>query len=184
MIATTAYGIGNKINSIITLPNNGIGSAISTIVGLNIGSGNKKRADKAFRIALRMAFVYLLIAGLILSRRPIATFMVCTLTSDEQVITLATDFLCLMAFWCWTNAFYNVTMGIFQGSGHTLVTMIVDASRLWVFRFATLFVCQHILGMGVESVWYSVVVSNASSAAILFALYFTGLWKKDVIKAK
>ena len=31
MTATTAYGIGNKINSIITLPANGIGSAISTI---------------------------------------------------------------------------------------------------------------------------------------------------------
>ena len=184
MIATTAYGIGNKINSIITLPNNGIGSAISTIVGLNIGSGNKKRADKSFRIALRLAFVYLLVAGLILSRRPVATFMVKLLTSDDQVITLATDFLCLMAFWCWTNAFYNVTMGLFQGSGHTLVSMVVDASRLWVFRFATLFFCQRVLNMGVESVWYSVVVSNASSAFILFALYFTGLWKKEVIKTK
>ena len=184
MIATTAYGIGNKINSIITLPNNGIGSAISTIVGLNIGAGDKKRADRGFRIALKMAFVYLLIAGLILSRRPIAEFMVRTLTSDDQVVALATDFLCLMAFWCFTNAFYNVTMGLFQGSGHTLVTMIVDASRLWVFRFATLFICQHVFDMGVESVWYSVVVSNASSAVILFALYLTGLWKKDVIKAK
>ena len=31
--AMTSYGIGNKINSIITMPANGIGSAISTIVG-------------------------------------------------------------------------------------------------------------------------------------------------------
>ena len=35
-IATSAYGIGNKINSIITMPANGIGSAISTIVGQNL----------------------------------------------------------------------------------------------------------------------------------------------------
>ena len=40
-IATSAYGIGNKINSIITMPANGIGSAISTIVGQNIGAGQK-----------------------------------------------------------------------------------------------------------------------------------------------
>ena len=41
--ATTAYGIGNKINSIITMPASGIGSAISTIVGQNMGAGNIKR---------------------------------------------------------------------------------------------------------------------------------------------
>ena len=38
-IARSAYGIGNKINSIITMPASGIGSAISTIVGQNIGAG-------------------------------------------------------------------------------------------------------------------------------------------------
>jgi Na+-driven multidrug efflux pump len=36
--------------------------------------------------------------------------------------------------------------------------------------------------MGVESVWYAVVVSNATSAIILYILYFTGLWKKEVVK--
>ena len=41
--ATTAYGIGNKINSLITMPASGIGSAISTIVGQNFGANNLKR---------------------------------------------------------------------------------------------------------------------------------------------
>jgi putative MATE family efflux protein len=182
--ATTAYGIGNKINSIITLPNNGIGNAISTIVGLNIGASNKKRADKSYHTALRLAAVYLLIAGLILSRRPVAEFMVRTLTTDEAVVPLAADFLSLMAFWCWNNAFYNVTMGLFQGSGHTMVTMTVDASRLWIFRFMTLFICQSFFNMGVESVWVAVVVSNAASAAVLYIMYWTGIWKKDVLKKK
>ena len=68
-IATSAYGIGNKINSIITMPANGIGSAISTIVGQNIGAGQKDRADKAYHYALRMGALFLLFFGLILSRR-------------------------------------------------------------------------------------------------------------------
>ena len=38
--------------------------------------------------------------------------------------------------------------------------------------------------MGVRSIWYSVVVSNGISSAILLALYFTGLWKKSRFKAK
>lgn len=75
-IATSAYGIGNKINSIITMPANGIGSAISTIVGQNIGAGQKDRADKAYHYALRMGALFLLFFGLILSRRFISQAMV------------------------------------------------------------------------------------------------------------
>ena len=87
-----------------------------------------------------------------------------------------------MAFWCWSNAFYNVTQGLFQGSGHTMITMIVDASRIWIFRLLTLWVCANVLNMGVASVWYAVVISNGTSAAILYGLYWTGIWKKSTIK--
>lgn len=180
--AITAYGIGNKINSIITMPANGIGSAISTIVGQNFGAGNLKRTDKAYHIALRIGAVFLFICGMILSRRFVAEPMVRFFTTDENVVPLATDFLSIMAMCCWTNAFYNVTQGLFQGSGHTLITMGVDATRIWVFRFLVLWICQTFFNMGVESVWYAVVVSNASSALILYILYWTGIWKRNSIR--
>lgn len=181
-IATSAYGIGNKINSLITMPASGIGSAISTIVGQNIGAGNQKRADKAYHYALRMGAVFLLVLGFILSRRVISQAMVTFFSSDERVIPLATDYLSLIAFWCWNNAFYNITQGLFQGSGHTMITMLVDASRIWIFRLLTLWICANVLGLGVASIWYSVVISNGTSAVILYALYWTGIWKKTAIK--
>lgn len=180
--AMTAYGIGNKINSIITMPASGIGSAISTIVGQNMGAGNVRRTDRSYHIALRIGAVFLFVCGMILSRRFIAEPMVRFFTSDEQVVPLATDFLSIMAMCCWTNAFYNVTQGLFQGCGHTMITMAVDATRIWIFRFLTLWVCANVLGMGVGSVWYAVVVSNATSALILYILYWTGIWKKSTIK--
>lgn len=180
--ATTAYGIGNKINSIITMPANGIGSAISTIVGQNFGAGNIKRADQSYHIALRIGAIFLFVFGMILSRPFIAEPIVRFFTSDEAVVPLAANFLSIMAMCCWTNAFYNVTQGLFQGAGHTMITMIVDASRIWVFRFLTLWVCSTLLHMGVESVWYAVVVSNATSAFILYILYWTGIWKRRTVK--
>ena len=177
-IATSAYGIGNKINSLITMPASGIGSAVSTIVGQNIGAGNRKRADKAFHYSLRICAVFLLILGFILSRRPVSQAMVSFFTSDAKVIPLAADYLSIIAFWCWTNAFYNVSQGLFQGCGHTFITMLVDASRIWIFRLLTLFICANIFHLGVASIWYSVVISNGTSALILYILYWTGIWKK------
>ena len=177
-IATSAYGIGNKINSLITMPASGIGSAVSTIVGQNIGAGNRKRADKAFHYSLRICAVFLLILGFILSRRPVSQAMVSFFSSDAKVIPLAADYLSIIAFWCWTNAFYNVSQGLFQGCGHTFITMLVDASRIWIFRLLTLFICANIFHLGVASIWYSVVISNGTSALILYILYWTGIWKK------
>lgn len=63
-----------------------------------------------------------------------------------------------------------------------MITMIVDASRIWIFRLLTLWVCANVLNMGVASVWYAVVISNGTSAAILYGLYWTGIWKKSTIK--
>lgn len=176
--AMAAYGIGNKVNSTITLPSTAVGSAVATIVGQNVGAGQMDRAQKGYLLSRRMSVVFLFVCGMILSRRAVSTAVVSIFSKDPEVIAMAADFLRIMAFWCFTNGVYNSTTGLFQGTGHTEVTMAVDATRLWVFRFATLFFCESVLHMGVRSVWYSVVVSNGISAAILFVLYHTELWRK------
>ena len=176
--AMAAYGIGNKVNGLITLPSNGIGSAVATIVGQNIGANQIDRAEKGYKIARRVSVIFLFVGGLILSRPFLSEAIVGLFSTDEEVIAMAADFLSIMSLWCFTNGVYNSTSGLFQGSGNTEVTMAVDATRLWVFRFATLYVCENWLHMGVRSIWYSVVVSNALSSVILYVVYRTGLWKK------
>ena len=180
--AMAAYGIGNKVNGLITLPSNGIGSAVATIVGQNVGANQYDRARQGYRLSQRISVVFLFVGGLILSRAPISGAIVSIFSDDAQVVAMAADFLSIMAFWCWTNGIYNSTMGLFQGTGHTEVTMLVDASRLWVFRFLTLFICESILHMGVRSIWYCVVVSNGISAAILYLLYRTNIWRRPAMK--
>lgn len=182
--AMAAYGIGNKVNGLITLPSNGIGSAVATIVGQNVGANQYDRAKQGYRLSMRISVIFLFIGGMILSRAPISTAIVSIFSEDASVIAMAADFLSIMAFCCWTNGIYNSTIGLFQGTGHTEVTMLVDASRLWVFRFLTLFICEVVFDMGVRSIWYCVVVSNAISAAILYVLYRMNIWRKPAIKKK
>ena len=182
--AMAAYGIGNKVNSLITLPSNGIGSATATIVGQNMGAGQVERAKKGYILSRNICVGFLFIGGMILSRASVSEAIVSIFNDDEAVVAMAADFLSIMAFWCWTNGIYNSTSGLFQGTGHTEVTMLVDATRLWVFRFLTLFICESVLHMGVRSVWYSVVVSNGISSLILYIVYKTNLWKKCKIKVK
>ena len=180
--AMAAYGIGNKVNGLITLPSTGIGSAVATIVGQNVGANQLERADEGYRISRNVSVVFLFLGGIILSRMPVSTAIVSIFSDDSDVIQMAAEFLSIMAFWCFTNGVYNATSGLFQGSGHTEVTMIIDVTRLWVLRFATLFVCEYFLKMDVQSVWYSVVVSNGISAVMLYITYKTGYWRRKRIK--
>lgn len=180
-IAVAAYGIGNRINGLITTASNAMGSATSTIVGQNVGAGQYDRAEKCYKLSRNMIVVFLFVGGIILSRPIVAEPIVKIFSSDEEVIRLGVQYLVILAIYCWTNGIYNTTMALFQGTGHTMITMAVDASRLWIFRFVTLYICESILHLGVQSIWYSVVISNALSALVLYILYHTRIWRKNNI---
>lgn len=180
--AMAAYGIGNKVNGMITLPSTGIGSAVSTIVGQNMGARQVERARKGYLLSMGCSVAFLFIGGRLLSLHAVSTWIVSMFSSDQAVIGMAADFLSTMAFWCFANGVHDATCGLFQGSGHTEVPMAVNMSRLWVLRFATLYFCETVLGLGVRSIWFSVVVSNGISAGVLIALYFTGIWRNSRLK--
>ncbi len=180
--AMAAYGIGNKINGLITMPGNAMGSATATMTALNVGAGNPDRAQKGCRLSILCSVCFLFLGGLVISRPAVSRALTGFFSDDAEVVEMASDFLALMAFWAWTNGFYNSLTGLFQGTGHTEITMVSDASRLWVYRFATLYICEHVLRLGVRSIWLSVVISNGIAAAVLYGLYRTGLWRKNRVK--
>lgn len=180
--AMAAYGIGNKVNGLITLPSVGVGSAVSTIVGQNMGAKQVERARKGYLLSMVCSIAFLFLGGRVLSLNAVSTWIVSFFSTDAEVIGMAADFLSTMAFWCFTNGVHDATCGLFQGSGHTEVPMAVNMTRLWVLRFATLYFCETVLKMGVRSIWFSVVVSNGISTCVLIALYFTGIWRKSRLK--
>lgn len=180
--AMAAYGIGNKVNGLISLPSNAIGSAVATITGQNMGANQPERAEKGYHVSMIAAVAFLLVGGLVLSRPAVSTAVVSIFATDADVIAMAADFLSILALWCFSNGVYNATAGLFQGSGHTEITMSIEAARLWVFRFASLYLLDQVLHMGVRSVWYSVVISNGISALVLFIFYLTGIWRKNRVK--
>ena len=181
--AMAAYGIGNKINGLISMPSNAMGSATATITALNTGAGKPDRAQKGCRLSILCSVTFLFAGGLIISRPPVSRGLAGIFSSDPEVVAMAADFLALMAFWAWSNGFYNSLTGLFQGTGHTEITMISDASRLWIYRFATLWFCERVLHLGVRSVWLSVVVSNGIAALVLYILYRRGIWRKNRVRA-
>ena len=143
-----------------------------------------ERAEQGYKLARNMSVVFLFVGGLILSTEVVAKSIVSIFSDETDVIYHATNFLRLMAICCFSNGIYNSTTSLFQGAGHTMITMLVGTSRLLVWRFLVLFICEEYLKLGVASVWWAVVMSNFIASGIMYVLYRMNLWKKEVIKVK
>ena len=169
-IAVAAFGIGNKLNGIISAPSLAMGNAVSIFSGQAKGAKRYDKGVHAMFAGMGMMFALMLVAGFILSRNAVARAAIGIFSNDAEVIANGADFLAIMSLMVWSNAVYDASKGYLNGLGKTVSTVTVNAARLWVFRFAVLFVCEHILKIGVASIWYAVTLSNAISAVVMAAL--------------
>lgn len=163
-LAVAAYGIGNKINGIVSSPSMAMGNAVSIMSGQAKGAKRPEKARGAWLCGMGMMCALLMVTGFIISRNAVSTAIIRIFSQDLQVIEYGAHFLAVMSLWSWTNGVYDSSKGYLNGQGKTVSTVTVNAARLWLFRFAILLVCERILKIGVASIWYAVTFSNALAA--------------------
>lgn len=165
--AVAAYGIGNKINGLVSTPSSAMSNAVSIMSGQSKGAEMKKRGISAMTAGMGMMVGLLIVTGFVISRPAVATALASFFSADKSVIPDTVNFLGVMAAMAWTNGIYDSAKGYLNGQGRTVSTVTINAMRIWLFRFAILFLCQRLMGMGVESIWYAVTYSNATASVVM-----------------
>lgn len=181
-VTLTAFAIGNRISSLIMMPAMGIGSALATIVGQNLGADNVSRAKMAVRSSTVMSTIFLVVGGLIML--PFVQTIVEAFSSDPEVIKNGTEYLTMIIWGIPLMGFFQILVGTFQGSGHTVSAMILMMGRLWALRIPMVFVLSRSNGFGPSSIWTAMIVSNLITCLVGFGIYATGKWQHKVIKQK
>ncbi len=175
-----AFGIGNRINSLVLMPVMGIGSALATIIGQNLGANQKERANLAFKSAMKLSTLFMAVGAVILfmlSKTVVAIFI----KDDPVVFQQSTEYLRLISASLPLMGFFQVFVGTFQGSGHTLYAMIMDMGRLWGLRIPLIIVFGKLTTLGSSGVWYAMVLSNALICVVGVVIYLVGNWQEKVI---
>lgn len=176
-----AVGIGNRLNSLAFMPAIGIGAALSTIVGQNLGANNLKRIHRAFRISLLWSFLFLCLTGSILWF--FSTDLVRIFSSTPEVLSVGSYYLKILAITTWSISFFNCSIGLFNGSGHTTHSMLIESVRLWGIRIPLIIAMAQIPSLNEKGILYAIGISNIISGVLAFSLTFTGVWKKAKIKS-
>lgn len=168
----TAFIIGNRIVSLVMMPCMGIGSALSTIVGQNIGAQLVNRArealHKAFHSSLVLSAVGIAVL-LIMSKGFIMLF-----TDSLAVIEYAREYALIITLAMPLMSIFNLWTGLFIGAGKGTFSMIVMMSRLWVYRIPSILLLKYVFQMDEHAVWYPMIISNVLACLTGYVLYKRG----------
>ena len=161
-----ALGVSNNMNSLATTPINSFEEGTSTIISQNLGAGNRKRALKTFNYSFFMA-TGLGIIGYILIRFLLQDQII-GLYNQNELAEGATEFLALIkvihrydSLSILALAVNSAVLGVLYGFGKTKMTMVLNISRVFVFRIPVLWYLQTFhTEIGAEAAGLSMGISN------------------------
>lgn len=178
----TTFIIGNRIISLIIMPSMGVGSAIATIVGQNMGKGNLERVRESHKKAVHLVLIVSILGMLLIYFSRV--YLIKIFTNDAIIISHGMNFVNIIIFLLPMLGYFHVVSGVFTGSGHSIMSMIVMMSRLWVFTIPVIILFKYVFKMDEYAIWYPMFISNFMACIVGYLLYKSGRWKKTVIDKK
>ncbi|NLY20149.1 MAG: MATE family efflux transporter [Tissierellia bacterium] len=172
-----AFGMINRITDIISQTTAGIGSALTVIIGQNIGAGQLDRAKEAFKKAIVFVLQVTILSSIVLFifRNPVVNAFINT-ESDSQVIDLAQEYLNHNFIIIPSLVIFNAFQGLYQGAGRTEYSMFMEIFRLWMVRIPFILLFKYFTDLGSSGIWIAMTLSNVSVAVLGYIIYKSERW--------
>ena len=173
-----AFGMVNRVTSLIMQPAMGIGTALTAIIGQNIGANQMERVVASFHKAVKITTIVGVVGCtfLLILDQQIINFFIQS-KDDPQVIIEGITFLRYISYSMPLLGLFSVFQGVFQGSGKTKYSMIMEVGRLWFVRIPMILIFKNFTNMGSTGIWFSMSFSNLIVCVYGFWVYRRGKWK-------
>jgi putative MATE family efflux protein len=181
-VLLAAYGIGFRLVNFINIVLWGGVSAVSTMVGQNLGANQEARAGTIVK-RLLLAFFLLSLAGcaaIYVLRGPLYQVFI----NDPAVLDAGSVFITFFVFSVPFFTVFRMVSGVFEGAGNTRPAMVLSIVRLWGLRTLLAYVFYYVLRMGAAGIWAGMTIGNLGGAALSVAWLSRGSWKQRVIDEK
>ena len=172
-----AFSMGNRLSDIFNQGAIGIGMALTSITGQNIGAGKKERSKDIFKRAnIIITFFSLASAIIILLFKDQLLSIFIKDRSDIELWRQASEYMYFSAIITFFMGYFSAINGFFQGVGKTKLTMYLSLARLWVLRLPLIMILKSLTNLGSTGIWISMLVSNALTVIVGFIIYKRGRW--------
>src|SRR2546422_4694706 len=171
--------IAIRILIFVILPSWGLSNAAATLVGQNLGAKQPERAEKSVWRTGLYNMLFLGIIGVLLAF--FADTVVRLFTHDPAVLPLASSALRIFSYGNIGYAYAMVMLQAFNGAGDTVTPTIVNFFCFWLLEIPLAYFLAITARMHSDGVFFSIVVAQASIAAVSIILFKRGLWKREQI---
>ena len=179
-----AYGLGNRLVSLIFLPAMGLGRATNTMVGQNLGAGQADRAERAVYLAAGAGAVVLFLAAVVaaLVPGPIVGAFITTGTEDAaRTIAFGSEYLRIRSVEFVFIAVLQVLLGAYRGAGNTKTALVFSVLALWVGRVPTVYYLAFVADFAQRGIWIGMALGNIVGSIGAGLWFLRGTWKEAVI---
>ncbi|UPV76019.1 MATE family efflux transporter [Halorussus limi] len=182
-----AYGLGNRLISLVFLPAVGLGKATNTVVGQNLGAGKADRAERAVRLAASVGAGVMVSLAVLAAAFPepiVEVFMATGTAEAAKTIEHASEYLRIRTVEFAFIGVFQVLVGAYRGAGNTKTAMAFSLITLWLVRVPAVYLLAFETTLGATGIWIGVALGHVVGA-IGAAVWFTrGTWKSAVIDSE
>jgi len=172
--AIAALGIGLRILQIASLPVVGIGIATTTLIGQNLGAGERARVQKTAYQSMGVCSAIMIALGCVFFFN--AAALVKVFTAHIDVINMGTTYLKIASMYLLFMGLTVSMTGSFRGSGYTMPPMFAALVKL-ALLLALSYLFTGVTQMGVSGIWWALFISYGVETAIIGVWFSRGTWK-------
>lgn len=159
-----AYGAAVRVEQILLMPALGLTTTVLAITAQNNGAGLHDRSRQALNLALLYGGVLMALGGAVLF--PAARPLMGLFTDDAEVLALGVSYLRIMAFLLFAYVILFLHVAALQGAKQPMFAIWIGLFRQLAAPLLVFPLLGHVLGWGVDGIWWGLFIVNWSAAAI------------------
>ena len=174
--AIAGYGIGSRVEFLLIPIVFGIGTAMTAMVGTNIGAKNIERAEKIGMVGATTAGLLSAVIGLALALTP--NLWIGIFTSDPETLLVTKQYIQILGV-CYVFQGYGLSLYFAsQGVNAMKWPIIITAIRLIVFSVLAL-VAVYWLSYGLVSIFYASAIAMVIFGILMVISLKMGAWRNN-----
>ena len=182
-----AYGLGNRLISLVFLPAMGLDRATNTMVGQNLGAEKAKRAERAVRLAAGVGATVMgavAVVALAFAEPIVGAFISASTADGAATVAKGVEYLRTRTVEFAFIGVLQVVLGAYRGAGNTKTALAFSLVALWVGRVPTVYGLAFVLDFGATGIWIGMALGNVVGAVAAVAWFTRGTWKRAVVDAE
>ncbi len=179
-VTLAAYGVANRITSVLRMPAMGVGRATGVIVGQHLGADQPDEAEKVSWMSSGIILAIMLALSVLMLL--IAPWLMSFFAEEMEVINIGANYLRIVSFGFTFLGVQMILSGALSGAGKTVYQTFFRLLTLWGFQIPMAYGFAYLLNMGATGIWWGIFTAKLLGLLVMAVWFKRGTWKSKVIE--